>query len=326
VCWSRNSKDRRGYIQKEIKISLDQLQEKLIDDIYIIPVLLDDEVGIPDQMREIHCLKFSEQRFKADLIGSINHQIERLGGERREIEEQEKVVWQKRKLREEWSGLPGYRFDADLIEFTSDTYEDISQINQYLKGELLNLLFYEREAKIHQDHGLYNFAQDEWRRTNTTDIFIDKPAFRGKVVSLPFAISHYPGGAAHPTHGFMSYVFVLDPLIKIEKLSHVFDVPEIVFPRIQSAVRDKLIEFYRSINEVEGLSDFEADMVKTGTSQWDDLGHFAFEENGVAIFFSSYQVGPYAIGTPKIVIEYKEIADDMKEIFVTALEIWQFRS
>ena len=36
---SRNSVSKRGYVQRELKLALAKLSEKLIDDIYIIPVL-----------------------------------------------------------------------------------------------------------------------------------------------------------------------------------------------------------------------------------------------------------------------------------------------
>ena len=44
---SSNSYNRRGYVQRELKIALNNLSEKLVDDIYIVPVIFDDDVGIP---------------------------------------------------------------------------------------------------------------------------------------------------------------------------------------------------------------------------------------------------------------------------------------
>jgi hypothetical protein len=39
---SKNSVDRRGYIQKELRLALEKYREKLVDDIFLIPVMLDD--------------------------------------------------------------------------------------------------------------------------------------------------------------------------------------------------------------------------------------------------------------------------------------------
>src|SRR5262245_44845946 len=52
IILSKNSKDKRGYVQREIKIALDKLYEKLVDDIFLIPVLLDGMAEIPDQVKK----------------------------------------------------------------------------------------------------------------------------------------------------------------------------------------------------------------------------------------------------------------------------------
>jgi putative cell wall-binding protein len=50
---SNTSIDRRGYVQREIKAALDRASEKLIDDIYLIPVILDDDASVPEQLSHI---------------------------------------------------------------------------------------------------------------------------------------------------------------------------------------------------------------------------------------------------------------------------------
>ncbi len=42
ICVSKNSVNRRGFLQKEIREALDASQEKLDTDIYLIPVRLED--------------------------------------------------------------------------------------------------------------------------------------------------------------------------------------------------------------------------------------------------------------------------------------------
>jgi hypothetical protein len=51
---SNNSVDHRGYAQREIRAALDKLSEKLIDDIYLIPVILDEGVVVPELLRSLH--------------------------------------------------------------------------------------------------------------------------------------------------------------------------------------------------------------------------------------------------------------------------------
>ena len=51
VCLSANSVRKRGMVQREMKQALDLWQEKLEDDIYLIPVRLDD-CEVPESLRE----------------------------------------------------------------------------------------------------------------------------------------------------------------------------------------------------------------------------------------------------------------------------------
>jgi hypothetical protein len=52
---SKNSVDRRGYIQKELRTALEKYREKLVDDIFLIPVMLDD-IDIPAQLKPLQVL------------------------------------------------------------------------------------------------------------------------------------------------------------------------------------------------------------------------------------------------------------------------------
>jgi uncharacterized protein len=49
VCLSTHSVSKRGFVQREIKIALDRANEKLEDDLYILPVRL-DECPVPDEV------------------------------------------------------------------------------------------------------------------------------------------------------------------------------------------------------------------------------------------------------------------------------------
>lgn len=50
LCVSSRSSNRQGFIQREIKIALDQLEEKTSDHIYFIPVRL-EECELPEKAR-----------------------------------------------------------------------------------------------------------------------------------------------------------------------------------------------------------------------------------------------------------------------------------
>lgn len=80
VFLSSNSVDRRGYAQREIKVALDQARDKLIDDIYLIPLMLDTGIPVPAQLERIQVIKENEGDCKSALVEAINLQLEHLVG------------------------------------------------------------------------------------------------------------------------------------------------------------------------------------------------------------------------------------------------------
>lgn len=81
LCLSAQSKDRRGFIQKEIKTALDLWEEKLHDDIYFIPLRLED-CELPDQISEIQCVNWFEPGAWERLEKALRIQTEKLIGNR----------------------------------------------------------------------------------------------------------------------------------------------------------------------------------------------------------------------------------------------------
>jgi len=82
VCLSANSVNKRGVIQKEIRHALDIWQEMLEDDIYLIPVRLED-CEVPERLREFQWVNLFEEDGWIRLVEAIHVGIERRGMGRR---------------------------------------------------------------------------------------------------------------------------------------------------------------------------------------------------------------------------------------------------
>ena len=59
VCLSKQSVDRTGYVQSEIKYALDVADEQAEGTIFIIPALLED-CQIPDRLSSLHYVRLFE--------------------------------------------------------------------------------------------------------------------------------------------------------------------------------------------------------------------------------------------------------------------------
>lgn len=78
VCLSATSIDKRGFLQKEIKQALEQMEEKLEEDVWLIPARLDD-CAVPASLSEIQWVDLFEPDGFEQLLRAIEYQLNRLG-------------------------------------------------------------------------------------------------------------------------------------------------------------------------------------------------------------------------------------------------------
>lgn len=82
LCLSRNSIQRRGVLQKEVKTALDVLEEKLDNDIFLIPTWIEPgavpQDEIPETLGEYEWVNLSDPGGWDKLIRSIEVQLKRL--------------------------------------------------------------------------------------------------------------------------------------------------------------------------------------------------------------------------------------------------------
>jgi class 3 adenylate cyclase len=145
VCLSRNSVGKRGVIQKEINEALNIWQEKLSDDIYVIPVRLED-CEIHPRLQSFHWVNLYEQNGFIMIIKAIREGIDKLGHEekrkivssgRTEIETENITQKQITALFADVSGYTNLAEKLDTKEFRdimSQLFGDITKVILKYKG------------------------------------------------------------------------------------------------------------------------------------------------------------------------------------------------
>ncbi|MDQ6949808.1 MAG: TIR domain-containing protein [Actinomycetota bacterium] len=318
---SVHSVDHRGYAQREIRLALDKMSEKLMEDIYLIPVLLDEQAIIPEQLRSLHHTRASDRRFREQLADAVRYQFGRLGIQSSRTQREHNLYWSSTVLVEHWDGLPGYDVEIQLIDVRSDRYDNVSEIGGCIRGDLLRDLHSYRALKLAQEPKVYNFGQDAFRRTSTYAAHYDDPYVRGKVLTVRYLVRWYGASGAHGMYHYRTYSFLLDPLILIPALSVVFHDEAAALPVIQAVARQALSEVriqYRPEDDPFGL---DSGSIASGTEGWDDFRSFVFAQDGLELLFPPYQVGPYAVGIQSAAVPYAVISDLFKEEYRTALDI-----
>lgn len=317
---SNNSVDRRGYVQRELKIALDQAFDKLNDDIYIIPVLLDDDTPVPRQLRDVQIVRASDPDCGEQVTDAIRHQLTKLGEQIAETQEHSNVRWTYSTYKDSWDGLPGYETDIQFLHFSSDRYPRVSDISDVIRGELLAGAMEARGVKFGQQLELFDFGQPSHSRMNTWDATAPTPSIKGKIISINYHISWYGAGAAHPNYHFQTFCFFLDPLIRIKSLTECFSDPSAALALLKQCARDQLIAEITA--GFDGDAEFLEDWVRRGTDDWDCFQSFVFKAEALELYFAPYQVAAYAAGAQYARVPYDAIKVLLKSHYKSALEIY----
>lgn len=318
---SENSITRRGYVQREIKIALDKLSEKLIDDIYIIPVKLDDDIQIPEQLKGIQCISANAPNCMASVEEALTFQLSKLGVETLKLQRKEELSWSFYTKKEVWDGLPGYEVELQFIKLLSSKYPALHEIGEYVQGELLKSLFSYRMSKLDQSPDRYNYGQDIYHRTDTYDAHCLEPSIKGRAISIPYSIYWYGSGAAHPNMHFCTYSFLMEPLILVASIQQILTEEPAAFLKLQEIIRLKLKNIKLAGSEIENDFALDAETIDSGTSNWTDFNSFLFKESGIEFLFEPYHVAAYVFGSQFVEITYLELIKFIRPEYRSALDI-----
>ena len=319
---SSTSVARRGFVQRELKSALDRSSEKLADDIYLVPVILDENIEVPRELRHLHCISAQDANCHARIVDALNHQFDRLGRDRRERQAREGLGWERHTIRESWDGLPGYEVDIQYLDFRSEIYPQIHEATDVIKGRLLLRLLEERATRIHQMPEFCRNGAMPLSRTNTYDAHCLEPNLIGQTLSIQYRIYWYGAGAAHGNMHFETYNFVLDPMTLITNLMSIFTDAKEAPGIIRQEVRRCLYEL--RFPQGSGAADIRLDpeWIDKGTESFGTFDTFWFTQTGLEFLFAPYVVGSFAEGTHTVLVPYETVVPLMRKEIVVALDLY----
>jgi hypothetical protein len=313
---SSNSVDRRGYVQREIKIALNKLEEKLVDDVYIIPVALDEGIQRPPELKKIQFVSAASADCLEEIRLSISDQLAKIGDVEARETQIEKVKYHRRQYSDSYDGVPGYEINADFLNFSSDVYPNLKNATDSIAGAISRSIMESRACAISPDNSLYNIGQSRWSRTNTLDWVLSDVAVSGRTLSVVYTVHHYGAGAAHPVSRFQSFNFFLSPLIEIINFESMIE-DKSCLELIQTAARAQLTDTLRSISGSEP----DKDWIVSGTQDWTCFRQFSIKDSNVVFHFGSYQVAAYVFGHQTVTIAAKDLAPHMTEFAANSLDL-----
>ena len=138
----------------------------------------------------------------------------------------------------------------------------------------------------------------------------------GKIISFQYSVSWYGAGVVHSNYHFLTFNFLLEPLVLINSLSQLFKEPEKALVFIQSRVREAL---YPILASGKGDQKITRDWIDEGTSKWDCFDNFIFKDKGIEILFAPYQVASFAEGPQSASLSIATLVPQIRDEYVDAL-------
>jgi len=317
VFLSSLSIDRRGYVQREIKIALQQAEEKLSEDIYIIPVLLDDLDEFPEAVRHLHMIKAWESGAVGGVKRSIRAQLAELGQHIQEKQADSRIKWVEKTFKETWDGLPGYEVDYNLLQLSSVELLGVPDITSIIHGEICKITAGCRGVKFSQDASIYSFGQSKFNRTNVFSAHCRDPIIVNHVICFPYLMHSYNAGAVHGMEWLRSFNFTLDPVTEISSIESIFTDKDGAFLAVQKSAREKLTADL--IGADPSSADLYGEWIVSGTEDWSSFHNFTFSNDGIEFHFPPYQVASYADGIRIVLISKWDIYMYMPSYLLDAL-------
>jgi hypothetical protein len=314
ACLSTNSVNKRGFVQKELKQALDIAENFLDDDIFIIPVRLNNCI-VPEKLSNRQWMDLNKTDGKIQLIKSIQAGILRRQNNAVSIQDSTGLHLSESTIIEDYEGPFGYEIDLIIPELLGlNDSKSQNELNYLLKAfaignvlEAREFRWMERVFPSSTRPGLIapeypDYLGIRYRVSLMTD----------KFVSLALTITTFYD-AAHPSYEICVFNYALSPLIPLT-LKNIFKNDSSYLEVIASFCNASLIE--QREKEGIGIDDYDYEVLHPKSG---NFSKFNITDNGLIIFFNPLEVGAYAWGIREVFVPFEKISDLMNPDFKKSL-------
>lgn len=309
---SKQSVNKRGFVQREANDAIERLRYKQPTDIYVIPLLLEPcEVpthiagrlqyvdlstsGAWEQVRA--SLKLAAEQQSIELAQGIN------AGPFRVFTD---------KFEDQWKGAPGHDIKIYFPRFESTSRPDLAkELTLFFGGRATRVLIESRQRPWDQSPDLFPDVDGFTAMDGRWDGFGVMHATES-LLSLTYDVGWYGAGAAHPNSFFETYNFALLERLYILKLDDFFTNGTAALKRISELCIAELCRDYWS-RIGEKPDEGQMKWFKDGAGEkFDNFAAFTVSPDHFTFLFAPYQVSAYALGRWSVKISFYDLLDVLK--------------
>ncbi len=306
---SKQSVNKRGFVQREANDAIERLRFKQPTDIYVIPLLL-EPCDVPSHIAgRLQYVDLSTEGAWNQVQASL-----KLAAEQQSIELARgldagpfRVFTEK--LEEQWQGAPGHDIKIEYPRFESASLADIAkELTIFFAGRAARTLIKSRQKSWDQSSDLYpqigGFASMNGRWDGFGVVYATT-----QLLSLAYEVGWYGAGAAHPNSHFETYSFATQDKLYLLSLEDFFkDGPAAIKRISELCIADLCREYWSRTgekpddNQVKWFQDGAGPDAKNFMAFTVNADHFTF-------LFAPYQVSSYAMGRWSVDISFYDLLD-----------------
>ena len=312
---TNNSVTKRGFLQKEIKVALDVWDEKLPDDVFLIPIRLDDCV-MPDSLVKFQRIDiFNNQEINQEnsnftkLIEGIVFGAEKLG--KKLIQSNNDYQLLTKRIQEISRTKYFYEIEVTYPQLESLKQYSYDDVNNFLCEDINDVILDFRTYAI-EESGSRRKLGDINSNIDLHELWINHEIHwsDNSLLSLEYSIFTLTPTMAHPNWGTITYNLKL-PDLEVVRIQDLF--------RQKSNYLDVISELcIKELREQTGEHDKDAltDFVLPDLgSVIEILSDYYLTEKYLVIVFHS-RVWPHALGRKDVQIPYSKLAGLISETSV----------
>jgi len=306
---SKQSVNKRGFVQREANDAIERLRYKQPTDIYVIPLLLEPcdvpshiagrlqyvDLGTSDAWRQVQAsLKMAAEQQSIELTKGLD------AGPFRVFTD---------KLEEQWYGSPGHDIKIEYPRFESTSLPNIAkELTFFFSGRAARALIKSRQTPWDQlpDHftnydGLtaMNGRWDDFGVVHSTP----------QLLSIAYEVGWYGAGAAHPNSHFETYNFAVQDRLYLLGLQDFFKDMSAAINRISQLCITALgREYWSRMGEMP--DDYQLKWFQEGAGpNVENFKAFTVSEDHFTFLFAPYQVSAYAMGRWSVDVSFYDLLD-----------------
>lgn len=308
---SSKSIDKRGFVQKEAKWALKKLEEKLDNDIYIIPIMI-EHCEVPTSISSIvQYIDGTRDESWMRIVSSLKKAAEQYGIPFSPEKEYGPYIVSTETLNDIWNGKPGYNTEIDYPIFKSLLKNiEAKELSNYFYSRAQCAVINNRVSKFEQ---YYEFPYEigDFMATNSRWDNFNIEYADPNIISLSYIVNIYYAGAAHHNYEFETFNFDTRDVIRKIELQHIIKNESL--PQLSKLVINALCKEYWNRYKASP-DDYQIEQFNEGAGEdWSNFRSYLIGKEGLIFLFSPYQLSSFADGSWIVEIPYYDLRECLQD-------------